>query len=63
MADFYEYNNRNSIARIAIDGFLNRAATRIENHPERLPFKPADGELVLGWLRALLDRKPSELES
>ncbi len=60
MADYFEWNNKGSISRVSIDNFLNMANSRIENAPGSLPFKTADGMIVLSWLRALADRKPSE---
>ena len=58
--DCFEWNNKGSLSRATIDAFLNRANLRIENAPQSLPFKVVDGMLVLNWLRALTDRKPSE---
>lgn len=63
MADEFTWNNRNSIARLAIDGFLSRATDRLESHPDKMPFRQSEGRAVLSWLRALADRKPSELNS
>jgi hypothetical protein len=34
---------------------------RIDCVPERLPFRPEIGKLVLAWARGLLDLKPSEM--
>jgi hypothetical protein len=39
-----------------INLFLRLAALRIENHPDKLPFKPVNGQHVITWLRALADR-------
>ncbi len=36
--------------------FLRLASLRIENRPEAMPFKAEQGQLVIGWLRALADR-------
>ena len=62
MADNYERNNPHSLARIAIELLLSDAADRIARHPENLPFKPECGNLVISWLRAFCERKPSELK-
>lgn len=62
MADFFYWNNKASLGRKAIDAFLSRAEGRVDQHPDALPFKQADAKLVISWLRALADRKPSELD-
>lgn len=62
MSDSYERNNHNSVARQSIESLLRDAGHRIDSHPEGLPFKPIEGRMVIAWLRALCDRKPSELK-
>lgn len=61
MSDEYTWNNPNSIAHHAIDGFLSVARLRIDSAPDALPFKAMEGRLVLAWLRALMRRTPSQL--
>ncbi len=61
MSDDYTWNNPGSLARMSIEYFLGTASARVEGHPERLPCDPKQAQLIIAWLRALLDRKPSEL--
>jgi hypothetical protein len=61
MVDEFTWNNKNSTARHAIDSFLEVANDRIQKGGP-VPFNSMQGHLVIAWLRALVDRKPSELE-
>ena len=45
--------------REAIVHFINVAQNRIEEYPSKLAFKAVAGHIVINWLRALLDRKPT----
>lgn len=60
-ADFFTWNNPNSIERSAIERFLSEASNRADLAPGRLPMRPQDAQLAINWLRGILDRKPSEL--
>jgi hypothetical protein len=61
MADFFIWNRPESLERGAIERFLREVSERIDRVPERLPFRPELGKLVLAWARGLLDLKPSEI--
>lgn len=39
-----------------VRAFLKDADRRIDAFPERMPFKPMQGKLVIAWLRALVER-------
>ena len=36
--------------------FLDKAKQRIADHPGKMPFKPVEGNLIIGWLIALTER-------
>ena len=55
MADFFNWNRPESLERGAIERFLREVSERIDCVPERLPFRPELGKLVLAWARGLLD--------
>jgi hypothetical protein len=61
MADFFTWNRPESLERGAIEHFLREVSERIDRVPERLPFRPELGKLVLAWTRGLLDLTPSKM--
>lgn len=61
MADLYTWNIPHSPDRVQVNNFLRIAAGRIMDHPDKVPFDKKTGILVLSWMTALMDRKPSEL--
>lgn len=60
-ADFYTYNNPNSLERKVIEDFLGRAQERLRTHPGRVPVDAKNANGTINWLRGLLDRKPSQM--
>lgn len=62
MADIFTWNNPNDLARLAIETFLREAEARTHRQPGMLPGgDPERTRLTIGWLRGLLDMKPSQL--
>jgi hypothetical protein len=55
------WNRSESLERRAIERFLREVNEHIDRIPERLPFRPELGKLVVAWARGLLDLKPSEM--
>jgi hypothetical protein len=58
----FPWNSATSAARMNLETFLSVASRRMEDHPRRLPFDAGQGRLVLGWLKALLDRSPGQMD-
>jgi hypothetical protein len=56
--DTWTKEEKENLARAVfdIDLFLRLATIRIENHPEKVPFKTATGHNVVNWLKALAQR-------
>ena len=63
MADFFTWNNPNSLERVAIERFILEAGNRIDalEGTRTLPFKAVDARATLAWLRGLVDLKPSQI--
>jgi hypothetical protein len=60
-ADFYTYNNPNSVERQVIEGFLGAAEKYVPHAGGMTPAEAVQVRNVINWLRATLDRKPSEM--
>jgi len=63
-ADYFTWNQPHAIERKAILRFLQEAEKRLAAKPELAPTgEDSTMHLTINWLRALIDRKPSEIET
>lgn len=60
--DWYTWNLKDHSARGIIETYLDVVAKRVELAPGRIPFDSRNANLAIAWMRALLDRKPSEMD-
>ena len=62
MIDTYAWNDRRGVSRVNIEGFLGLQERLMDVRPASLPFAATTGRIVLVWLKAQLDAKPSDIE-